>query len=586
MNNLDNVAKTGANLEMYFADLSETQSGDTVQGFKVIDVFTYTRSENETYPGAQYPKAIAVRDKAGNIYVHFNGTGDGNWNYNAVAYGGPPSRMQDEVLKWFDGFIEKYYEGQTEGNLYVTGHSQGGNNAQFVTIRSRYADYITDCVPLDGPGFSEEFVTDSINLYGEAFYERQRDKIWAYNGEYDYVSCLGQTSIVPEGHTRYLKYTDPDHRGTMDFVNFHASNGLLDENGNITIAENDSAFRRYLVEALAKVKQFPPERQRRMADLAMSFCEDLMGDEKKGANMLANMSSDEFAEIKQILVPFLVEILTDNPDSIVPVLQEFGMDRAGAEAVAGLFEHFDTYPREIQEAILEEIQQVVKYEDGQFSINWLEVPDAVIVAWPVILETMLTNPDNISTILQKSGADIVIGNWIQEHPWQFAGISIVATLSAPLWMPLAVSAVNLGCLTDVFIRIVQGIEQLDHKIMNGIVTMLTSLKNVINAIFKWARSTFNVGVRYAESNPYFKVDTAKLRIYASRINTVNNRLRRLDGDLRGLYWQVGMLDIWDILCANLLTGGSPTLNSVTAYLNNTADRFDVAENRACGYIGG
>lgn len=586
MDNLDNIAQTGAYLEVYFANFANKKSQSIVDGFEVLDVFTYTRDENETYPDEYYPKAIAVKDEAGNIYVHFNGTGDGNWNYNSVAYGGSPSRMQDEALEWFDGFIEEYYEGQTEGNLYVTGHSQGGNNAQFVTIRSQYADYITNCVPLDGPGFSEQFVTDSINLYGEAYYERQRDKIWAYNGEYDYVSCLGQTSIVPDGHTRYLKYTDPRNRGIMDFENLHASNGLLDEYNNITIVGEDSAFRKYLVEALEKVKQFPPERQKRMADLVMSLCEDLMGDEKKETNMLANLSSDEFAELKQILAPFLVDILADNPDSIIPVLQEFGMDRAGAEAVAGLIEHFDTYSPEIREAILEEILQVVNYEDGKFSINWLQVPDAVATAWPVILETLLTNPGDIDAILHELGVDVAIGNWIREHPWQFAGISILVTLTAPLLMPLRTSVVALGCLMDALIRIVQGMELLGNKIKDDIVALLTSLKNVITAIFNWVRNTFNAGVRYANSNPYFKVDTAKLRIYASRINAVNNRLRSLDSGLRGLYWQVGMLDIWDILCANLLTGGSPTLNSVKAYLNNSADRFDAAENKAYGYIGG
>ena len=588
MDNLDNVAQTGANLEVNFSDFSEKKPNTQVNGYVVLDVFTYTRGESETDPGKEYPKAIAVMDEAtGDIYVHFRGTGDGNWNYNSAAYGGPPSRMQEEALKWFDSFIEEQYEGNSRGNLYVTGHSQGGNNAQFVTIRSRYADYITNCVPLDAPGFSEKFETDSINLYGEAFYERQCDKIWAYNGECDYVSCLGQISIVPEGHTSYLKYTDPNHTGTMDFRNYHAADGLLDENGNITIVGDDSAFRKYLVTALEKVKQLPPERQKRAADLMMSLCEDLMGDEESGSNMRANLSPDEFAELKQILAPLLVEILADSPaDSIVPMLQQFGMDRAGAEAIAGLIEHFNTYSPEIREAILEEILQAVKYEDYRFGIDWSEVPDAVLTAWPVILETLQTHPEDIDAILHELGVDAAIETWIQEHPWKFAGISILAALTSPWWMPLAEGAVSLGFLADALIRIVQGIELLANHIKVSFVTMFTLLKNVVNAICKWVRSTFNAGVRFANSNPYFKVDTAKLRSYALRINAVNNRLRSLDSGLRGLYWQVGMLDIWDILCANLLTGGSPTLSRVSAYLNNSADRFEAAENKAYGYIGG
>lgn len=584
MNNLDHVARAGANLEVRFSDFSEAKSGSSVHGYEVLDVFTYKRGENESYPGREYPKAIAVRDPAtGDVYVHFNGTGDGNWIYNSAAYGGPPSRMQTESLKWFDGFMAKQQEGNLGGNLYVTGHSQGGNNAQFVTIRSRYGESVTNCVPLDSPGFSYEFVTDSVNLYGQAYYERQCDKIWAYNGEYDYVSCLGLTSVVPAGHTKYLKYTGSDKR---NFANLHAANGLLDGNRDITIVEDDSAFRKAVAQALEKVKQLPPEQRERAADLVMALCEDLMGDEGEGTNMLANLSSREFEELKQILKPLAVEILAIDSGSMVPVLQEFGLSRAGAEAVDGLIEHFNTYPPTIRETVAGNLLKFITYEDGEISINWSKLPAAIIAAWPMILEALLTNPEAIGAILHETGIDAAIGNWIQEHPWEFVGVCILAALSSPLWMPLTVMAVGLGLLADALIRIVQGVELLTEQIKNGIVTMLTSLKNVINAVFQWVRSTFNAGVRYAETNPYFKVDTVKLRTYAYRINAVNNRLRRLDGELRGLYWQVGLQDIWDILCANLLTSGSPTLNRVTAYLNNSADRFDAAENEACGYVGG
>jgi hypothetical protein len=67
---------------------------------------------------------------------------------------------------------------------------------------------------------------------------------------------------------------------------------------------------------------------------------------------------------------------------------------------------------------------------------------------------------------------------------------------------------------------------------------------------------------------------------------VNNRISNLDIALRGLYWQVGFLDLWDIMAANLLTRESATLNQVVGYLNNAADRFDTAENIARGHMGG
>jgi|GEM_PF-2845694 len=94
------------------------------------------------------------------------------------------------------------------------------------------------------------------------------------------------------------------------------------------------------------------------------------------------------------------------------------------------------------------------------------------------------------------------------------------------------------------------------------------------------------GIQYVDKNPYFKVDTSKLREYATRINNINVRLGRLDNDLRSLYWQVGLVDVMDIWVANLQASVSPTLTRVKRYLNNAADRFETADNKARVYMGG
>ena len=221
-----NTAEIGATLEVGFDKIAKSRQTDDLgayglDGYTLVDVGSFTRETGETYP-----KAITVRDPDGNIFVHFRGTGDGNWGYNAAAYGGPPSSMQEWSLEYFNEMVETHYEGQSADNLYVTGHSQGGNNAQFVTIRSEYGDYITNCLTLDGPGFSTQFVEDSINLYGEAYYDRQRDKIFAYKGTHNFVSCLGQESIIPDRHTEYVPYTNPFNKD-RDVMMYHHALGLL-----------------------------------------------------------------------------------------------------------------------------------------------------------------------------------------------------------------------------------------------------------------------------------------------------------------------------------------------------------------------
>ena len=94
------------------------------------------------------------------------------------------------------------------------------------------------------------------------------------------------------------------------------------------------------------------------------------------------------------------------------------------------------------------------------------------------------------------------------------------------------------------------------------------------------------GIKYASDNPYFKVDTDKLRSYATRINNVNNRLRQLDSDMNSLYWQVGLFDLWDIIVANALISESPTLRNISDYLDDAAERFEAADNIACESMGG
>ncbi|MDR2670382.1 MAG: DUF2974 domain-containing protein [Oscillospiraceae bacterium] len=579
------VANVAAILEDKHDSLNNKVFGDALDA---IGLPGYTVVSTGTFPGEPYTKAITVKDANGNMFVHFYGTGDGNWEYNAAAYGAQPqpSDMQNWALAYFDETVRLHYEGKSLNDLYVSGHSQGGNSGQFVTIRSKYGDYISSCVSIDAPGFSYRFPDDSKALYGEAYYENQRGKIWAYNGENDFVSILGQVSIIDDGQVRYVKYTGEG----LDFILFHMAAGLLDENGRMSLLADDTKFRKYLINALDKVKELPPEEQARTAELVMMLCEDFVGAQDP---VKSNMTSQEFDELKQLLAPLLVDILADHPEDIVPVLQEFGMDKHTAESIANLIEHINTYPPEVREQIIAGFLDLVKYENGQFTVDTSKIPTAILTAWPVILETALTHPSDIMTILHEIGVDAAIGSWIKEHPWQFVGIYFGLAVLSPIWAPIASAVaivgslfVQAGLLMDAGIRIVQGIAGLTGKIRDGIVTIFNALKNAITAFAKWFRSTFNAGVRYAANHPYIKVDTGQLRSYADRINRVNSRLSRLDGGLRGLYWQVGLLDLWDILCANLLTSGSPTLNQVKSYLNNTADRFETAENKARERVGG
>ena len=86
-----------------------------------------------------------------------------------------------------------------------------------------------------------------------------------------------------------------------------------------------------------------------------------------------------------------------------------------------------------------------------------------------------------------------------------------------------------------------------------------------------------MGYKYSTANPQIKVDTYKLREYASRIYAVNRRISNLDGRMDSLYWRVGLLDLWNLMQADLMTGYSWRLLRAASYLNDTASDFDAIE---------
>lgn len=98
----------------------------------------------------------------------------------------------------------------------------------------------------------------------------------------------------------------------------------------------------------------------------------------------------------------------------------------------------------------------------------------------------------------------------------------------------------------------------------------------LNKVAGWIKSLL-AGARYSSANPYVQVDTYKLRLYAQRIQDVNRRISNLDRRLDSLYWRVGLLDLWNLMQADLMTGYSWRLLRAASYLNETASDFDSIE---------
>lgn len=122
-------------------------------------------------------------------------------------------------------------------------------------------------------------------------------------------------------------------------------------------------------------------------------------------------------------------------------------------------------------------------------------------------------------------------------------------------------------------------------IVSGIYAVATSFcKRVSNAVKTFLDKYFNQGYKYASENSYIKVDTAALRRYADRLVKVNNRIAKLDRRMDSLYKEVGLLDIWNLLQADLLTGYSWRLHRCINYLNDTASDFESVERSLANQV--
>ena len=484
-------------------------------------------------------KAVAIRDPQGNIYVHFNGTGDGNWNYNAAAYGAQPqpSDMQKWALAYFDRIYERYGQDGSSGNLYVTGHSQGGNNAQFVTMRSQYGKDITQCIALDAPGFSTQFVNDTTSMFGEDHYEQQRRLIYAYNGVHDYVSCLGQESVIPDENKKFLAYTGKD----MDFVAYHDISGKLSGN-TITVLDDgrSSDFRDLVLVINEKIIELPPEQQARAAEVIMAVIENTIGAET------AILTESDLDFLKSALIPLLTDVFAGNSEQIVSALNAAGLEPAVVSLVGDVLREFNQISPEGKQRVLEALSTLLVVENGKITLdtdwrNYLTADNAMAL-WTLIPAVEKLAEKGIREFLRGKGVPAFVSDFVARHGAGTAGMVLRLVTAAVL-------------------------------IYDGIKKAWDNFKN-------------KAGRDYAAANPYIKLNTTNLRGYASRIVAVNNRISSLDGSLKRLYWQVGFLDLWDIMVANLMTRESSTLDQVKKYLNNAADRFDTAENKACGHMGG
>ena len=271
-------------------DLGDVTGNPNLKGYTLLET-QYIKDIDGNYR----VKSIAYMDADGNVYVHFTGTGDGNWDYNKAAYDSVPSTIQTNSSAFLAHIIETYRTGDSA--VYVTGHSQGGNTAQYstLTIDPKYGQYIVTTVSMDGPGFSKPVYNNELHQHGDEYYESQRQKMYAFNGHSDYVNPLGQVQIIPEEHKYMVKTGDDGYNADPDAggpTKWHCGDYMLTDKGKLRdYLPYDEAIEAGWQSPVQKaviainswmVENLPAEDQRFIAILIMAFAETFLGKDVKG----------------------------------------------------------------------------------------------------------------------------------------------------------------------------------------------------------------------------------------------------------------------------------------------------------------
>lgn len=256
--------------------------------------------------------------KENSYYVVYRGTGDGEWPDNGIGMTSTATMQQERALSYFEEVVEALELGEQD-HLVVTGHSKGGNKAQFVTMETRYGELIDVCYSVDGQGFSEKAIERWQEKYGEEEYEKRREKLYGIHGENDYVSVLGNP-VIPENHIRYVKtpveksnfagYHDIKYmfaalvydKAAKSYVTAFGGRKNSDVKGRGELGS-------YAAALSAQVMELKAEQRDGCAGVVMQMMEAFGGEKKKGLNgerlTLSDLKDFTFQGIPLIAGSFL-----------------------------------------------------------------------------------------------------------------------------------------------------------------------------------------------------------------------------------------------------------------------------------------
>jgi len=279
------------------------------------------QSKNLRYDKAGL-NACTFTDASGNITVVFRGTGSGEWIDNGEALSGIAevntyhsydhkgnirasymvteyaSDQQAQALNYFNQIAAKN-EWTKKNNIIVTGHSKGGNKAQYITLNS---DLVDECYSFNGQGFSPEALQSYKERYGKN-YQYAVNKIYSFSAYNDYVNVLGDRA-VPADHI----YCFEAPLGDQSTEKYHFINAMLSMDGGFNKQTEQGELSKYLEMQSQEIMRMDPQYRQYVTRGIMDICQSLLG---RGIPVNGDSVTEEdmYKGIWIVILPFIIDLL-------------------------------------------------------------------------------------------------------------------------------------------------------------------------------------------------------------------------------------------------------------------------------------
>lgn len=206
-------------------------------------------------------------DEKRNVTVVFRGTATTKeWEDNGQGAYEYDTEEQIDALNYINSL--------EFNNITVTGHSKGGNKAQYVTILS---SKINKCISVNGQGFSNEF----INKYKDEI-EKNKSKLVCINSKYDYVNCLFN-SIAENYH-----FIETEIQ--INPLDYHKLNILLNEDGDLRTETNEAFITRIINNfSISLISDLPKDIQILIINQIINVIELILCEGENGDNIIKDV---------------------------------------------------------------------------------------------------------------------------------------------------------------------------------------------------------------------------------------------------------------------------------------------------------